>query len=97
MIAHQVTSTLLLILKVILELDRPAYGLEISKLAGMERGVAYAVLGRLQGNGVLTARWEQSDPTDRPPRKYYTLVPERRAEVVELLTRRGIELPEVAW
>lgn len=92
MIARQITHTLLLVLKAIIELEGPAYGLQIANRAGIERGVAYPILGRLQGTGVLTARWENVEPTARPPRKYYTLVPERRAEVVALLAKRGIDM-----
>jgi PadR family transcriptional regulator PadR len=70
-----------LILQVLL--DSPAdeaYGLEVVRASGVGAGTAYAVLRRLEDEGLLDARWEQISPEDegRPPRRYYKLNGEGR-------------------
>lgn len=96
MIAKHVTLPMLLVLRAMLELDREAYGLEIAKRTRLHRSTCYMMLKRFVKSGYVADRWEDG-AEGRPPRKYYTLVPERRAEVVALLTERGIDLPEVPF
>lgn len=97
MIVKNVTGTVLAVLRVLLELNRPAYGMEIAVRAHMHRGSCYEILKRLVSTGCLIAEWEGEQPDGRPPRRYYALVPEKRGEIVDLLTERGIDLPEVPW
>jgi PadR family transcriptional regulator len=59
-------------------LDAPAdetYGLEVVKASGVPAGSAYAILRRLEDEGLLDARWEQivEGAEGRPPRRYYRL------------------------
>jgi len=70
-----------LILQVLL--DSPAdeaYGLEIVRASGVPAGTSYAILRRLEDEGLLDARWEEIEPADegRPPRRYYRLNGEGR-------------------
>lgn len=65
-----------LILQVLLDApDDEAYGLEVVRASGVGAGTAYAVLRRLEDEGLLDGRWEQISPEDegRPPRRYYRL------------------------
>ena len=59
-------------------LDAPAdetYGLEVVRASGISAGSAYAILRRLEDEGLLEARWEKIDEATegRPPRRYYRL------------------------
>jgi len=70
-----------LVLQVLL--DSPAdetYGLEVVRASGVSAGTAYAILRRLEDEGLLDGRWETIDPEDegRPPRRYYRLNGEGR-------------------
>jgi PadR family transcriptional regulator PadR len=64
-------------------LDAPtdeAYGLQIVRASGLAAGTAYAILRRLEDEGLLEGRWEEIDATSqgRPPRRYYRLTAEGR-------------------
>jgi PadR family transcriptional regulator, regulatory protein PadR len=64
-------------------LDAPAeetYGLEVVKASGVSAGSAYAILRRMEDEGLLEARWEQIDAVreGRPSRRYYRLNAEGR-------------------
>jgi PadR family transcriptional regulator PadR len=64
-------------------LDAPTeetYGLQVVRATGLPTGSAYAILRRLEDEGLLNSRWEQLDSTDagRPPRRYYALNAEGR-------------------
>jgi DNA-binding PadR family transcriptional regulator len=60
-------------------LDDPAverYGLEISKLTGLETGTLYPVMARLENVGWVESSWEDPDlgvSGGRPRRRYYVL------------------------
>jgi PadR family transcriptional regulator PadR len=59
-------------------LDAPTdeiYGLEVVRATGLPAGSAYAILRRLEDEGLLESRWEDLDSSDagRPPRRYYRL------------------------
>jgi len=59
-------------------LDAPteeAYGLQVVRATGLPAGSAYAILRRLEGEGLLDSRWEELDRAEagRPPRRYYRL------------------------
>ncbi len=64
-------------------LDAPAedvYGLQVCRASGVGVGSVYAILRRLEDEGLLDGRWENLDPTDegRPRRRYYHLNAEGR-------------------
>jgi len=83
------------ILKVAVQLYRQGvkefYGFQIAKeikdVEGARRltsfGTLYRALGRLQKQGFLCSRWEESLPTEqnRPRRRYYRIVGESGIEV----------------
>jgi DNA-binding PadR family transcriptional regulator len=59
-------------------LERPAkdwYGLELAKHAEIGSATIYAVLGRLEGAGLLESKWESVQPSEagRPRRRLYSL------------------------
>jgi PadR family transcriptional regulator PadR len=65
-----------LILQVLL--DAPSeqfYGLEIVRASGVGVGTAYAILRRLEDEGLIDGSWEDSSPSaeGRPRRRYYRL------------------------
>jgi DNA-binding PadR family transcriptional regulator len=91
-----------LILQVLL--DAPcgeAYGLEVVRASGVPAGTAYAILRRLEDEGLLKGRWEQISPEDegRPPRYYYCFNGEgRRAAHRETADdRRALRLLAPGW
>jgi DNA-binding PadR family transcriptional regulator len=62
-------------------LERPGkemYGLEIADAAGIGSATIYAAMTRMERANVLTARWENVDPSDvgRPRRRLYRLTGE---------------------
>jgi DNA-binding PadR family transcriptional regulator len=64
-------------------LDAPTeetYGLEVVRATGLPAGSAYAILRRLEDEGLLDSRWEDLDSSSagRPPRRYYCLNGEGR-------------------
>ncbi len=59
-------------------LDAPSqevYGLELVHASGVGAGTCYAILRRLEDEGLLDSWWEDLDPTiaGRPSRRYYRL------------------------
>jgi PadR family transcriptional regulator, regulatory protein PadR len=91
-----------LILQVLL--DSPAdeaYGLEVVRASGVGAGTAYAVLRRLEDEGLLDGRWEEISPEDegRPPRRYYKLNGEGRRVAHQETTgdRRALRLLSPGW
>lgn len=70
-----------LILQVLLDApENEVYGLEVVRASGVAAGTSYAILRRLEDEGLLDGRWERLDPTEagRPPRRYYRLNGEGR-------------------
>ncbi|MER5338222.1 PadR family transcriptional regulator [Micromonospora sp. NPDC049460] len=61
------------VLRVLVDSDRPRWGLEIIKVTGRPSGSVYPLLERLERNGWVTSHWE--DETDRrgPRRRMYQL------------------------
>ncbi|HTA34200.1 MAG TPA: PadR family transcriptional regulator [Solirubrobacteraceae bacterium] len=91
-----------LILQVLL--DAPAdeaYGLEVVRASGVPVGTAYAILRRLEDEGLLDGRWEQISPEDegRPARRYYKLNGEGRrvAHQETADQKRALELLVPGW
>lgn len=91
-----------LIFQILLDaVDDEAYGLEVVRASGVPAGTAYAILRRLEDEGLLDARWEQILPADegRPPRRYYRLNAEGR-KVAQRETadqRRALRLLSPGW
>jgi DNA-binding PadR family transcriptional regulator len=74
----RLTYNLLRVLMVFLEdptVER--YGLEVGQAAGLRGGSLYPVFGRLEDAGLVTSRWEETDPAEagRPRRRLYKLNP----------------------
>jgi PadR family transcriptional regulator, regulatory protein PadR len=60
----------------------PHYGYDLMKAAKLPSGTLYPMLARLQQDGLVDAEWEaqREDAGGRPPRKYYRLTADVRAE-----------------
>jgi DNA-binding PadR family transcriptional regulator len=59
-------------------LDAPTeetYGLQVVRATGLPTGSAYAIMRRLESEGLLESRWEVLNAAEagRPPRRYYRL------------------------
>jgi PadR family transcriptional regulator, regulatory protein PadR len=87
-----------LLLAALLEQPRAwRHGYELAKENGLKSGTLYPLLMRLSDQGLLDARWQDSDPPGKPPRHMYrptaaglALAREQRstASVRGLLSRR---------
>jgi PadR family transcriptional regulator, regulatory protein PadR len=75
--SHETKLTLQMLLDVPTE---ETYGLEVVRATGLAAGSAYAILRRLEDEGLLDSRWEDLDSSEagRPPRRYYRLNAEGR-------------------
>jgi PadR family transcriptional regulator PadR len=85
-------------------LDAPtneAYGLQTVRATGVAAGSTYAILRRLEDEGLLGGRWEKIEPASegRPPRRYYYLTGTgRRIAQQETATeRRALRLLMPGW
>jgi DNA-binding PadR family transcriptional regulator len=85
-------------------LDAPAdeaYGLEVVRASGVSTGTTYAILRRLEDEGLLDGRWEQISPEDegRPARRYYRLNAEGRrvAHIETVNDRRALRALTPGW
>lgn len=67
--------------------DGQHWGYDLSKRAGVRSGVLYPILQRMLDAGWLIDGWENPATIDRkrPPRRYYKLTSEGRAELVAIL------------
>ena len=56
-------------------MDAEHYGLELAKVAGLSNGALYPILDKLEGRGLIVARWEELDEhaAGRRRRCYYRL------------------------
>jgi|SRR5271165_41952 len=52
------------------------HGYELSKATGLKSGTLYPILMRLADQGLLIAKWEESDRPGVPPRHVYRLTPD---------------------
>ncbi|MGO9322670.1 MAG: PadR family transcriptional regulator [Solirubrobacteraceae bacterium] len=91
-----------LILQVLLDApDDEAYGLEVVRTSGVPAGTAYAILRRLEDEGLLDGRWEQISPDaeGRPLRRYYRLNGEGRrvARTETAEQRQALRLLAPGW
>jgi PadR family transcriptional regulator PadR len=92
------THALVQILSALME--EPAgrhWGYQLSRRSGVRSGVLYPVLHRLLDEGWLVDGWEDQESTGgkRPPRRYYELTPNGRADADALL-REALQDPRFA-
>lgn len=72
----RVTGPLLKVLAALLaDLTRDMYGLELVRATGLKSGTLYPLLDRLETEGVVESRWEETKPAElgRPRRRFYRL------------------------
>jgi len=63
-----------LLLAALLEQQRSwRHGYELAKETGLKSGTLYPLLMRLSDQGLLDARWQDSDLAGKPPRHMYRL------------------------
>ena len=58
------------------------YGFSIMEATGLPSGTVYPAMRRLEGDRLITSRWERqsiADAEGRPPRKYYKVTAEGKA------------------
>jgi PadR family transcriptional regulator PadR len=77
--ARRISNECAAVLAAFLRANRPVYGLEIIREAGIASGTVYPLLIRLERERILSSRWENVDESaaGRPRRRLYTL---RRAD-----------------
>src|ERR1044071_1185726 len=85
-------------------LDAPAqetFGLAVGGATGLSAGSGYAILRRLEEEGLLESRWEALEVSEagRPPRRYYRLSLEGRrvAEKETALQRPALRALAPGW
>lgn len=72
--------------------DDELYGLEIVKASGLPPGTIYPILVRLRDQGWIHDRWEPAEEAQlrgRPPRHYYRLTTEGRAQALHAVAAAG--------
>ncbi|MEV0676560.1 PadR family transcriptional regulator [Actinosynnema sp. NPDC050436] len=90
------------VLEVLLDGDRPRWGLEIIKLTGRPSGSVYPLLDRLERAGWVTSGWDDDAERRGPRRRMYLLTPDGAKEAVKVCARRtatrstGKTRPQVA-
>jgi PadR family transcriptional regulator, regulatory protein PadR len=60
------------------------HGYDLMAQAGVQSGTLYPLLMRLEAQGLLEARWEESPQPGRPPRHLYRLTAAGRAWAASL-------------
>lgn len=68
--SRRLTQAQHLVLAAIIEMPG-AWGLPICFETGLMPGSVYPALDRLMKDGLITGRWEDPTPADRPPIRYY--------------------------
>lgn len=94
----RVTGPLLKVLQVLLEdPSNEIYGLELVRMTGLKSGTLYPLLDRLEGDGLVSSRWEDSAPTElgRPRRRLYRLTGHGSHEARQTLLEHGVG--DVRW
>jgi len=61
------------------------YGYDLSKETGLKSGTLYPILMRLEAQGWLEARWEETPPPGKPPRHLYKLTAQGLQEAPSVL------------
>ncbi|WP_406025386.1 PadR family transcriptional regulator [Nocardioides sp. NBC_00850] len=88
----KLTHALVLVAVAILEMDQEddgrLWGYALSKKSGVRSGVLYPQLDRMMTSGWIEDHWEsQEKARKRPPRRYYTLTDEGRANLGSVVRR----------
>jgi DNA-binding PadR family transcriptional regulator len=66
------------------------YGFDLLEQTGLTSGTVYPALERLERLGFVRSRWEDADRAHRekrPPRKYFEVTRDGKAELVRALDR----------
>jgi DNA-binding PadR family transcriptional regulator len=72
------------------------HGYDLMAQAGVKSGTLYPLLMRLEGQGLLEARWVDSPQAGRPPRHVYRLTVAGREWVASLEESPGTPSPQPA-
>jgi DNA-binding PadR family transcriptional regulator len=75
------------VLAVLLESDRPRWGLEIIKATGRPSGSVYPLLDRLDRAGWVTSQWDEEERRG-PRRRLYLLTPDGALEAQRICASR---------
>lgn len=66
------------------------YGFDIMDITGLPSGTVYPALRRLEQAGLIDSKWEKpaiAQREQRPPRKYYELMPDGKDALAEAVKR----------
>ena len=66
------------------------YGFDLLEQTGLTSGTVYPALERLERRGFVRSRWEdaaRAHEEKRPPRRYFEVTAEGKAELVQALAR----------
>jgi len=63
------------------------YGYDLMKVTDLSSGTLYPLLARLNEDGWLESRWQESDSPGRPPRQLYRLTATGRMRARHALGR----------
>lgn len=66
------------------------YGFDIMDITGLPSGTVYPALRRLEQTGFIDSKWEKpaiAQREQRPPRKYYELMPDGEDALAEAVKR----------
>ncbi|MDQ2582672.1 PadR family transcriptional regulator [Saccharothrix yanglingensis] len=77
------------VLGVLLDSDRPRWGLEVIKATGRPSGSVYPLLDRLERAGWVTSTWDDEAERRGPRRRVYVLTPDGAREAVKVCARRS--------
>ena len=88
----RVTHSLVLVAVALLQMDQESnariWGYALSKRSGVRSGVLYPTLDRMMSEGWLEDAWEGRERGyKRPPRRYYTITAQGRADLQALVMR----------
>lgn len=88
----KLTHSLALVAVAVLQMDQDGdgrlWGYALTKKSGVRSGVLYPQLDRMLMEGWLEDQWEsREDAHKRPPRRYYTLTDDGRANLGAVLKR----------
>jgi PadR family transcriptional regulator, regulatory protein PadR len=85
----RLTTTTLQVLEVLCSHEEQVYGLEIATKTGLMTGTVYPILARLERAGWVIGKWDTSDESRGPRKRFYQLTPQAREESEALLGARA--------
>lgn len=79
----------------LLSAQQSLHGYEIMQVTGIKPGTLYPMLARLEDQGMLASRWQETSVEGRPPRHMYSLTEAGRVLAKSLLSedRRSADQP----